>query len=69
MENNMLTADDAELVYGRELISSMILVGESGGQSMVYAVDASDIVFGLIEVTTEHGPLYLDPDEQYPVLF
>jgi hypothetical protein len=51
---------DTELVYARDFSSSMVLVGESGGLSAIYEVEPSDIMFGLIVVTT---------DEQYPVLF
>lgn len=46
----------------------MTLVGESGGLSSIYDVEPSSAMPGLIVVTTEHGPLYVDPDETYPVL-
>ena len=44
------------------------LVGESGGLSSVYEVEPSNRMVGLLVVTTEHGPLYLDPDQSYEVL-
>jgi hypothetical protein len=55
-------------VLGSKLDSSMVLVGESGGLSAIYEVGASSAMPGLVRVETEHGPLYLDPDETYPVL-
>lgn len=44
------------------------LIGDSGGLSLVYEVGASSALPGLLVVETEHGPLYLDPDESYRVL-
>lgn len=53
----------------RDLDSTMVLVGDSGGLSAVYANDGpSSVLHGLIRIETEHGPLYLDPDEPASVL-
>lgn len=51
-------------VLGRDLDTTMVLVGESGGLSAIYEVSSSAPP-GVIPVTTEHGTLYLDPDEYY----
>jgi hypothetical protein len=49
--------------------STHVLVGESGGLSAVYTNDGpSSAMPGLIRIETEHGPLYLDPDEDVEVL-
>lgn len=59
---------DTVSVLGSRLDSTMVLVGESGGLSAIYDVEPSNIVFGMLMVETEHGPLYLDPDSEYAVL-
>lgn len=51
-----------------EIDDTMVLVGESGGLSAVYESAPSAALPGLQLVTTEHGPLLLDPDERYAVL-
>lgn len=50
------------------LSSGHTLVGECDGLSAVFEVEPSSAMPGLIHVTTEHGPLYLDPDEDCDVL-
>lgn len=55
-------------VRGDQLDATMTLVGESGGLSSVHETKPSNLAPGLLVVTTEHGPLYLDPDNCYPVL-
>lgn len=55
-------------VYGRDLNDTHTLVGESGGLSSIYETTGSNLVLGCVVVATEHGPLYLDPDQQYLVL-
>jgi hypothetical protein len=54
-------------VRGFELDETMVLVGESGGLSAVYDNSPSSAMPGLMMIDTEHGPLYLDPDEEYDV--
>lgn len=50
-------------VLGKDLDHTMVLVGESGGLSAIYDAKGID----LIDVTTEHGVLNLDPDRAYTV--
>ncbi len=50
------------------LDSTMVLVGESGGLSAIYEVEGSDAMPYFMRVETEHGPLYLDPEEYADVL-
>ena len=52
-----------KVVQVSRLNSTHVLVGESGGLSAVYEVSESNIMPGIFLVETEHGPLYLDPDE------
>lgn len=54
-------------VLGKDLDSTMVLVGQSGGLSAIYETNPSDLAFGMVVVETEHGPLYLDPDEEQTV--
>lgn len=51
----------------KELDSTHVLVGYSGGLSAVYDVEPSNLMPGMMLVETEHGPLYLDPDEDCEV--
>ena len=55
-------------LLGSQLDSTNVLVGESGGLSAIYGTETSSAMPGLLVVETEHGPLYLDPDEEYEVL-
>ncbi len=56
-------------VNTKDLNSTMVLVGESGGLSAIYEdAEESSAMRGLWRVETEHGPLYLDPDEDQDVL-
>lgn len=55
-------------VNSADLDNTMTLVGESGGLSAIYEVESSNVMPGMIRVETEHGPLYLDPDEDQTVL-
>lgn len=54
-------------VRGRDLDSTMVLVGESGGLSAIYDGYPSGAMPELRVIETEHGPLYLDPDEDYTI--
>lgn len=54
-------------VKSKDLDSTCVLVGASGGLSAVYEVEESSAMPGLTRVETEHGPLYLDPDEEQDV--
>lgn len=55
------------LKSGKTLESGDMLLGESGGLSMVYEVSISSSIPGLLAVETEHGYLYLDPDSEFEV--
>lgn len=55
-------------VPGRDLAHAHVLLGEAGGHSAVYETRDSSAMPGLVCVETEHGPLYLDPDQPYTVL-
>lgn len=58
-----------KLIPPADLDSTHVLVGESGGLCAIYDNDGnSNVMPGLIRLETEHGPLYLDPDEPAPVL-
>lgn len=60
---------DTKKVNPADLNSTHVLVGESGGLSAIYENDGpSNAMAGLIRLETEHGPLYLDPDEPADVL-
>lgn len=51
------------------LNTSHTLVGQCGGLSSVIGdVSMSNVAFGMLMVETEHGTLYLDPDEDVEVL-
>lgn len=54
-------------ILGKDLNYTHVLVGESGGLCAVYGNHNSSLVMGCIVIDTEHGPLYLDPDEYYDV--
>lgn len=56
------------LKYGSALESGDVLIGESGGLSMVYEVAPSSSLPGLLAVETEHGFLYLDPDSEFEIV-
>jgi hypothetical protein len=53
-------------LYARELDNTRVLVGSSGGLSAVY--DNLGMVLGCYEIQTEHGSLFLAPDEVVQVL-
>lgn len=55
-------------VLAKDLDSTHVLVGESGGLSAVYDVEPSYIMPGCVAVETEHGTLYLDADDACAVL-
>jgi hypothetical protein len=55
-------------VLGQDLDHTMVLVWESGGMSAIYESNASSTLPGMRYVKTEHGPLYLDPYDEYLVL-
>lgn len=56
------------LKYGSALESGDILIGEAGGLSMVYEVQPSSSLPGLLAVETEHGFLYLDPETEFEIV-
>lgn len=55
-------------VRGCDLAPGDVLVGDSAGRSLINEVAPSFSMPGLLVVETEHGPLYLDPDETYLVI-
>ena len=46
-----------------DLTNEDVLIGECEGLSAVFKVYASSAMSGLLVVETEHGALYLDPDQ------
>lgn len=58
---------NTKFVLGKDLDHTMVLVGDSGGLCAIYANYQSGAMPGLRALETEHGPLYLDPDEEYSV--
>lgn len=49
----------------RDLVPGDVLVGDAGGRSAITGnIDPSSVVLGALAVETEHGTLYLDPDEE-----
>lgn len=55
-------------VRGCDLAPGDVLVGDSAGRSLINEVAPSSSMPGLLCLETEHGPLYLDPDETYLVI-
>lgn len=55
-------------VKSSELEAGHILVGSRGGLSEVERVVPSSTMPGMMLVETEHGPIYLDPDEECDVV-
>lgn len=52
----------------RDLIPGDVLVGDAGGRAKITGdIEPSNLVMGCIAVETEHGTLYLDPDEEQVV--
>ena len=58
---------DTALRYPKDLIVGDVILGERGGTSHVYEVEASNVMPGMTLATTEHGSLYLDNDLQVQV--
>lgn len=52
---------------GTEIKAGDVLVGYKGGRSYVEEVNDSNTMPGMLVVETEHGFLYLDPDEDFEV--
>jgi hypothetical protein len=59
---------ECQEVKGSDLQGTDVLIGESGGISAIYEIGTSDVMWPLLCAETEHGPLYLDPDETYLIL-
>lgn len=55
-------------VLATELTFDDTLVGDNLGRSLVLEVRPSASIPGLLAVETEHGPLYLDPEETYLII-
>jgi hypothetical protein len=52
---------------GTELEPGDVLIGLRGGESYIEDINPSNIVMGTLAVETEHGFLYLDPEDEYQV--
>ena len=60
---------DMVVVHPEDLDNTMTLVGECGGLSSIIGdCGPSDAMPGLYRIETEHGALYLDPEEEVAVL-
>ena len=60
---------NTKLVWADKLNSEHVLVGECGGLSAIVGeCKLSSAMPGLFMAETEHGTLYLDPDEAVEVL-
>lgn len=60
---------NTDTVAAKDVDSSMVLVGESGGLSSVYNNGGKSYAMeGCISIETEHGTLYVDADEPMLVL-
>ena len=57
---------ETRVVRNEELAAGDVLVGAEGGRARIVGGSA-DVVFGALAVETEHGTLYLDPDEESTV--
>lgn len=58
-----------KFVKAQSLTHQHVLVGESRGLSHCYSdAKASSAMIGLVVVETEHGALYLDPEELMEVV-
>jgi len=55
-------------IPGDQLQPGMLLVGDQGHHATIVEVRPSSAMSGLLQVETEFGPLYLDPDHDYPVV-
>lgn len=68
--NNMKTTHgyDCEIVNGKNIEHSDILIGDNGGWSSIYEIERSALMEGMIVCYTEHGALYLDEDLDYCIL-
>ena len=51
-----------------DLTGEDVIIGECKGLSAVFKVYDSSAMSGLLVVETEHGPLYLDPEESSRVV-
>jgi hypothetical protein len=51
-----------------DLTGEDVIIGECKGLSAVFEVSTSSAMSGLLMVETEHGPLYLDPDQYSKVV-
>jgi hypothetical protein len=59
----------SKFVKANQLTNSDTMIGESGGLSSCYNnAEASSAMVGLVVIETEHGSLYLDPEEDVEVL-
>jgi hypothetical protein len=59
---------ETKMVKATALNGTHVIVGECGGLSAVFDVEPSSAIPGLYRVESEHGVLYLDPDQKIQVL-
>jgi hypothetical protein len=52
---------------GIELAPGDVLIGVRGGESYIEDIEPSDLMMGMLAVETEHGFLYLDPEDEYAI--
>lgn len=57
-----------KMVKVTALNGTHVIVGECGGLSAVFDVEPSNAIPGLYRIESEHGVLYLDPDQKIQVL-
>jgi len=63
-----MTTSPTREIPGDQLQPGMLLVGDQGHHAAVGEVRPSSAMPGLLQVETEFGPLYLDPDHGYTVV-
>lgn len=64
-DGNDLTVN---IVANTELKAGDVLVGDAGGHCLIFEVARAHVMPGMLRAETEHGPLYLDPEETSRVL-
>ena len=57
-----------KMVKVTALNGTHVIVGDCGGLSAVFDVEPSTAIPGLYRIESEHGVLYLDPDQKIQVL-
>jgi hypothetical protein len=52
---------------GTDLEPGDVLIGIRGGESYIEDIEPSNMMMGMLAVETEHGFLYLDPEDEYAI--